>query len=170
MDSTRQIQVINELKQLVAVQRLKHQFVYSVSAVVPNNGAQNSQLTINQDASFFITAISGVCYGPTNAAGTPVTSTTDFPTPGATGYANRGLTLQIKDQGSGKDLMDGLVPAELVLTPGYGNAFFQPLKFRYLVNRNSTISFEFRNRDTVGGNYHYIFIALLGEKYYPEVK
>lgn len=170
MSAQRQIQVVNELKQLVEIQRLKHQYVYSVSAVVPNNGSYSTQLTINQDASFYIENLSGVAYGPTNAAGVPVTSTTDFPTPGATGYANRGLTMSIKDQGSGKDLFDGLVPVEMLMTPGYGSQFYQPLKYRYLVNRNSTLTFEFRNRDTVGGNYHYIFIALLGNKYYPEAK
>lgn len=150
------------------VQKYKYNFTYTVNALVNPSSTLPVFLTIEQDADFLIERITGSVYGPTDANAIPAAANTDFPMPGiaaGAGFAGRGITLQITDTGAGRTLTNGFVPAELLLTPGYGIQFHLPYPVKYFARRNSKIRFDFRNRDTQANARHNIDIALNGTKY-----
>lgn len=149
------------------VQLGKYDYTYVLNISVANNTTLPAILTIEQDADFFIERITGSCYGPTDANGVrQLLSNTDFDMAGTTaGYADRGLMLKLTDTGAGRELTNGFVPAELMLSPGYGIALHQPYPFRYFALRNTKFRFDIRNRDTVAELFHTISIAVNGYKY-----
>ena len=81
------------------------------------------------------------------------------------GSAGRGMEVQGTDTGAGRELTNGFVPVELILTPGYAIGFFQPYRVNYMAKRNSKIRFDFRNRDTAADANQQVDIALNGYKY-----
>ena len=159
--ATAQQQVYNR-----KVQKYKYNYTYQVAAIINASATTPQNLTITQDADFLIEKITGRAFGPVDTDGIPTQSNTDFPLPGIAtgqGFAGRGLTLRVTDQGSARDLTNGFVPVELLLTPGYGIQFYIPYPIKYFLRRNSTLQFDFRNQDTQAR--HSITIALNGYKY-----
>lgn len=157
------------------VQRYKFQYVYSVSAIIEAGATTPFVLTIEQDADFLIERITGSMLGPVDITTGLYDDAglTDFPQPGTTGgaptFAGRGLTSQITDQGAGRDLTNGFVPLENLLSPGYGVNLFLPYPFKYFARRNSNIRFDFRNRDTQARQS--VDISILGYKFQmPEIR
>lgn len=156
------------------IQRFKYQFIYTVSAIVAASSTVPQFLTVEQDADFLIERITGSCLGPVDANGLyDAAGLTDFPQPGTTGgaptFAGRGLTINVVDQGAGRDLTQGFVPVENILTPGYDVGMFLPYPFKYFARRNSNIRFDIRNRDTQGRQS--CDIAVIGFKFQmPEIQ
>ena len=150
-----------------SVQLYKYNYTYTVTGIIPANTTNPIILTIEQDADFFIEKITGTAYGPVAlVTGIPGGGATDFDMPGtAAGFAARGLQVQITDTGAGRELTNGFVPLEVILTPGYDLGFFQPYRVNYMAKRNSKLRFDFRNRDTQTNANHQVDIALNGYKY-----
>lgn len=147
------------------IQRFKFNYSYHVHAIVAASASLPTILTIEQDADFLLEKFTGSVYGPCDDNGIPTATATDFPMPGiaaGAGHAGRGLTVRITDQGSGRDMTNGYVPVETLLTPGYGYQFHLPYPAKYFMNRSSKIRFDFRNRDTQAQ--HAVDITLNGFK------
>lgn len=141
-------------------QSMRYDYVYHLHADVVGQTTQAFDITIEQGADFKQLWLTGNCfsYDAVNA--------TSFPVPnslGATAWAGDGLSIQITDTRSGRQLTSGFVPAKDILTPGYGLNFQQPYPMKYLWYRNSKIRFDIRNRDLVTRT-HSIDIALKGYK------
>jgi hypothetical protein len=155
------------------IQRFKYQYSYSVSAIVAPSGSLPVILNIETDADFMVEKITGTVLGPVDSNGLyDQAGLTDFPQPGTGGaaptFAGSGLTLQIVDQGAGRDLTNGFIPIENLLTPGYDVGMFLPYPYHYFARRNSNIRFDFRNRDTQGSQS--ADITLTGYKFQmPEI-
>jgi hypothetical protein len=159
-------QVANEQLHNASVQKYKFNYSYSVSATIEAGTTTPFILAIEQDADFLIEKMTGSCYGPCDASGTPVAGATDFPMPGiaiGAGFAGRGLSVQITDTGSSRALTSGAIPVETILTPGYGRQMYLPFPMKYFAARNSKIRFDFMNRDTQAR--HKVDIVLNGYKY-----
>jgi len=150
-----------------AVQKYKYNYSYTVTGIIPVNTTVPVILAIEQDADFYLEKITGSVYGPCAlVTGIPGGGATDYDMPGtAAGFAGRGLSFQITDTGSGRELTNGFVPAETILTPGYALGFFQPYRLKYMIKRNSRIRFDFRNRDTQANANQQVDITLNGYKY-----
>jgi hypothetical protein len=166
--------VVQEAAHFRQVQLSKYDFTYVLNIAVANNTTLPATLTIEQDADFRIEQITGECYGPCDANGIrSINASTDFPLAGTAvpsgaglgAYADRGLMLKMTDTGAGRELTNGFVPAELILSPGYGIALHQPYPFRYFALRNTKFRFDIRNRDTQASLFHFISIAVNGYKY-----
>lgn len=141
-------------------QAMRYDYVYHLSATVTGQQTQAFDITIEQGTDFKSIWLTGHCfsYDAVNA--------TDFPIPnslGATSWAGDGLSIQITDTRSGRQLTSGFVPAKELLTPGYGLNFQQPYPMKYYWYRNSKIRFDIRNRDN-NTRSHTIDIALKGYK------
>lgn len=147
------------------VQKYKYHYFYSVSAIIAANNTTPFTLAIEQDADFIIEKWTGSCYGPVDANGIPViTGATAFPQPGTVlGFAGRGLLVKLTDTGSGRDLSDGYIPLECLLSPGYGVNMFAPYPAKYFARRNSKIRFDFKNKDTLARQA--VDMILGGQKY-----
>ena len=150
------------------VQQFKYNFTYTVSALINPNTTFPFILAIENDADFMFEKITGSCFGPCDANSLPVAQNTSFPMPGVgagAGFAGRGLTMEISDTGSGRELTRGAVPVELMLSPGYGVQFHLPFPVKYFAESNSKIKFNFTNRDQVAGARHQVDIAINGYKF-----
>lgn len=150
------------------VQKYKYNYTYVVSALINPNTTTPFTLGIEQDADFLFTQMTGSCYGPCDANAIPTAQNTSFPMPGigaGQGFAGRGLTVEITDTGSGRDLTRGAVPVENILSPGYDLQFHLPYPIKYFAARNSKIKFNFTNRDQVSGARHQVDIAINGCKF-----
>lgn len=161
-------QVASEQIHNADVQKFKFNYTYTISALINPDTTTPFVLAIEQDADFLFTQLTGSCYGPCDANALPVAQNTSFPMAGVgagAGFAGRGITIEISDTGSSRDLTRGAVPAELMLTPGYGLQFHLPYPMKYFAARNSKIKFNFTNRDQVAGARHQIDIAINGYKY-----
>jgi hypothetical protein len=161
-------QVTAEQLQNSEVQKYKYNYTYTVSALINPATTTPFVLAIEQDADFLFEKFTGSCYGPCDANGIPTASNTDFPMPGigaGAGFAGRGLTVEISDTGSSRDLTRGAVPVELLLTPGYDLQFHLPYPVKYFAERNSKIRFNFTNRDTQTDARHQVDIAINGYKF-----
>ena len=147
------------------VQKYKFHFWYTVSAIIEAGQTSPFTLAVEQDADFSIEKWTGSCYGPVDEDGIPVVANpTDFPQPGTTvGFAGRGLLVKLTDTGSGKDLSDGFIPLECLLSPGYGVNMFAPYPAKYFARRNSKIRFDFKNKDTQARQA--VDMVLGGQKY-----
>lgn len=162
------MQVAQEQLHNSEVQKYKFNYTYTINAIINPATTTPFVLAIEQDADFLIQQITGSCYGPCDANGIPTASATDFPMPGigaGAGFAGRGITIEIQDTGSSRDLTRGSVPAELLLSPGYDLQFHLPYPIKYFAARNSKIRFNFTNRDTQTNARHQVDIALNGYKY-----
>lgn len=163
--------VYNSLVQEAAyrrsVQLFKYNYTYTITGIIAVNTAAPIILTIEQDADFWIEKITGSVYGPCAlVTGIPGGGATDYDMPGtAAGFAGRGMSVQITDTGAGRELTNGFVPVETILTPGYAIGFFQPFRLSYFARRNSKIRFDFRNRDTQANANQQVDITLNGYKY-----
>ncbi len=163
-----------EAKQFRETQLSRWAFLYTLNVAVPNNSTFPAILPIEEDAEFRILNFTGSAYGPCDSAGVrSLNASTDFPLAGTAvpsgaglpAIADRGLQVQITDMGAGRSLTNGLISIETILTPGYGLARTVPQKFEYWVLRNSKLQFDFRNRDTVSGLYHFVSMTFYGFKY-----
>lgn len=163
--------VYKSIAQEAAYKRLiqvnKYSYTYTLSGIIPANTTAPLILAIEQDADFCIEKITGSVYGPVAlVTGIPSGGATDFDMPGtSTGFACRGLTVKITDTGAGRELTNGFVPVENILTPGYGDQFYQPYRLNYMVKRSSKLRFDFRNRDTRVGAHQQVDVCLNGYKY-----
>lgn len=148
-------------------QRYKFNYSYQVEGIIAPASTQPVFLTITQGEDFMIEKITGSVFGPTTSLGVPSPAgATDFPMPGTTtGFAGRGLSVQIVDTGASRDLTNGFIPLETMLTPGYGVQLFQPYTLKYFARRNSRLRFDFRNQDTQANAYQSVTIVLNGFKY-----
>jgi len=155
-------------------QRYKFQYVYSLSAIIEPSQTIPFFLQIEQDADFQFEKITGRVFGPVDETGLyDAAGLTDFPQPGTAGgaptFCGSGLTVDIVDQGAGRDLTRGFVPVENILTPGYDVGMYLPYPFKYFARRNSNIKFTFRNRDTQARQA--VDISVCGFKYQmPEIE
>lgn len=146
-------------------QKYKYNYSYQVNRLVDKATTVPEQLAIEQDADFLFEKITGVAFGPVNEAGIPQQANTDFPMPGIAigqGFAGRGLSVQILDTGSGRELTSGSIPVETLLSPGYGNQLYVPYPIKYFANRNSKIKFIFTNQDTQAR--HSVTVVINGYK------
>jgi len=160
--------VANEQIHNAESQKYKYNYTYTVSAVIPPATTKPSILSIEQDADFLFEKMTGSVLGPCDSNGVPTVSATDFPKPGiaaGAGHAGRGVTVEITDTGSSRNLTSGAVPVETILTPGYGDTLHLPYPIKYFANRNSKIKFNFTNRDTKANANHLVDIAINGYKF-----
>jgi hypothetical protein len=191
--NSQQNPVVLDLMHKTEVQRTKYRHTIVVpSTAVPMNGSASAIVTIGDDADFYSEEMTGVVYGPTDINGVPqflsATTVTDFPELFGAAYWNgaagvnvqvplnraiRGLSVQVTDIGAARKLTDGYVPLDEFLTPGYGYQLYRPMVYTYLAKRQAKLQFEFKNRDTGGASgqayYHYVSIALHGNKYEPRI-
>jgi len=146
-------------------QKYKYNYTYQVDGIVNASTTLAVFLTITQDADFMLEKLTGSVLGPVDANGVPQTAgATDFPMPGTTtGFAGRGLSVQITDTGAARDITNGFLPLETILSPGYGVQMYLPYPIRYFARRNSRLRFDFRNQDTQARQS--VTIALNGYKY-----
>lgn len=160
--------VEQETKHWREMQAVKYNYTYALSGIIDEASTEPLVLTIEEDADFLIERITGSCYGPTDADGIPQAANTDFPMPGiavGAGFAGRGLAMQLTDMGNGRELTNGFVPVELLLTPGYDLSFHLPYPIKYYILKRSSIRVDVRNRDTQTNARHQIDIAFNGTKY-----
>lgn len=180
-----------EAQDLRDKQAYKYNFTFPQAIAVPNNGQRAFQITVDADADFYAERLTGSALGPCDTSGIRYAGQqsaadnpnvppqpTNFPYIGTTtGYADRGLMVEIKDGGSRINLTDGFVPLELLFTPGYDiGTFYIPFPFKYYVRRSAKLVFNFSNRDkaapaaVAGYNtppflYHFVSVALNGSKF-----
>jgi len=150
----------NEAQHLGTVQAMKFDYTYTLSGSVAGQATSSFFITIEQGSDFQGLYLTGSCfsYDAVNAS--------SFPTPntlGLTAWAARGLSAHITDMRSGRELVSGFIPLELLLTPGYGINFQHPYPFKYFFLRNSQIRFDIRNRDAATRT-HAFEIAINGYK------
>jgi len=139
---------------------MKYNYTYTLSDSIVGQQTLPFFITVEQGTDFSCKWILGSAYSYDAAVDT------DFPIPnslGATAWAGRGLSLQITDTRSGRNLTSGFVTLETLLTPGYGLNFQQPYPFRYHFYRNTKIRFDIRNRDNANRT-HYFDLMLNGFK------
>lgn len=141
-------------------QAMRWQYIYGFADTIAGQTTLPFNITIESGTDFdchWLTA-SAFSYDAVNAS--------TFPVPNSAGlvdWAGRGLSVQITDSNSGRDLTSGFIPIELFGTPGYGLNFQKPYPFRYHFYRNSQIRFDVRNRDGALRTHEFAF-ALLGFK------
>lgn len=153
----------------LAVQACQYDFFYTQTCLVPNGGTATALITISNDAQYDIKAMSGRMIGPVDSNGLFVTGAgSDFPTPGAADWASSGLMVKLTDQGRSLDLASDFAFAETIFTPGYGVVRYQLQPFVYLLEKNSTLRFDLRNRDTMTAVgvplFHLFAVTLYGNK------
>lgn len=162
------MQVAQEQTHNAEVQKYKFNYTYTINAIINPGTTAPFILAIEQDADFQFVQMTGSVYGPCSTTGVPTATATDFPMPGigaGAGFAGRGLGVEIFDTGSSRNLTQGVVPVENLLSPGYGIQFHLPFPMKYFANRNSKIKFNFTNRDTQAGARQQVDIAINGYKY-----
>ncbi len=131
---------------------MKYNYTYTLSDSIDGQETLPFFITIEQGTDFSCKWILGSAYSYDTE------NDTDFPIPnslGATAWAGRGLSLQITDTRSGRNLTSGFVTLETILTPGYGLNFQQPYPFRYHFYRNTKIRFDIRNRDNADRTHNF---------------
>jgi len=147
------------------VQAMRHHFIYHVTGDVAGQQTLPFTFLVEQGADFKCFAVtgSGFSYDDSYASSYPIPNAL-----GVTSWAGRGLSFMLTDTRSARELTSGFVPAELLLTPGYGQTFVNPYIFRYFFYRNSRIRLDVRNRDNANRT-HSFDIAFHGYKIYtPE--
>lgn len=139
---------------------------------------QKVYITIKQDGEFISEFLTISCLGPVNALGqfpslAPATPTC-FPSGRKTAanidMASRGILLKFTDTGSGRQLTDNFIPAELIGTPGYGNFLREPFPFRYGFRKEAKLEIDIVCNDIADLNggadaFHAFSIAMIGKKY-----
>ena len=153
--------IMNQLMHEREVAAIKHKYVYSFTKdAIAGQTSAPVIVSIEQGSDFLCEEIymSAFSYDACN--------NTSFPMPGATAFACRGLSIQITETGSGRDLTNGWIPIELLATPGYGvNIQAHSLKWHMLFQRNAKIRFDVRNRDGALRT-HDLSVAMVGSKIY----
>lgn len=123
---------------------IRYNYTYTLSDSIVGQATLPFFITIEQGTDFSCKWMLGSAFSYDSQ------EDTDFPIPnslGATSWAGRGLSVQITDTRSGRNLTSGFVTWETIMTPGYGMNFQQPYPFRYHFYRNTKIRFDIRNRD-----------------------
>lgn len=154
--------IAKELHHQRTVQAMKWNYTYVLNDNIDGQVTSPFYITIEQGTDFMCQWLTASVFSYEDDQG----DATSFPIPnsaGATNWAGRGLSVQITDMRSGRELTSGFVPFELLGTPGYGMNFQHPYPFKYLFQRNSKIRFDIRNRDVAARN-HEFSIALNGYK------
>lgn len=152
--------VANEVAHQRELQAQKWNYTYTLSGSIAGQATLPFTLTIEQGTDFicqWLTA-SAYSYDSENASTFPIPNSA-----GSTAWAGRGLSVNIVETRSGRELTSGFVALELLGTPGYGLNFQQPYPFKNFFWRNSKIRFDIRNRDSADRT-HYFDIALNGYK------
>jgi len=110
--------------------------------VAASNVNTTQTITIGSDGDFRISHITGAIEPNGNSLNT--------------------ISVQITDQGAGRNLTEGYIPANLFLSPGINtNQLFFPWKFNYTVKATATLKFDFLNSDATART---IDILLYGTK------
>lgn len=154
--------IANEVTHEREVQAMRYAFVYTLSGEVIGQQTMPFTLLIDQGSDFKCVGITGSCYSYDSDA----LDGSSFPVPNAAAvddWAMRGLSFMFTDTRSGTQLMSDFVPAECMLTPGYGMTFIKPYEFRYFFWRNSKLKVDVRNRDNARRT-HQFNISLIGFK------
>jgi hypothetical protein len=154
--------IANEVLHEREVQAMRYSFIYTLSGEVRGQQTMPYTLLIDQGSDFKCIGITGQCYSYDATVG----NESSFPIPnavGVTSWAGRGLSFMFTDTRSGTQLMSDYVPAEVMLTPGYGMTFIKPYDFRYFFWRNSKLKVDVRNRDN-DTRVHQFNISLIGFK------
>lgn len=131
---------------------MRYNYTYTLSDSIVGQTTLPFFITIEQGTDFSCKWMLG------SAFSYDAVNDTDFPIPnslGATAWAGRGLSVQITDTRSGRNLTSGFVTWETLLTPGYGLNFQQPYPFRYHFYRNTKIRFDIRNRDNANRTHEF---------------
>jgi hypothetical protein len=138
--------IANQVTHEREVQAMRYPFIYTLSGEVNGQQSMPFTLLIDQGSDFLCRFITGSCYSYDARVG----HESSFPIPnsmGVTSWAGRGLSFMFTDTRSGTQLMSDMVPAEVMLTPGYGMTFVEPVPFTYFFWRNSKLKVDVRNRD-----------------------
>ena len=141
-------------------QAMRFWYSYNLQGTVVGQQTTTFDITIEQGSDFKSVWLTGSCfsYDAVNASSFPVPNAL-----GLTAWAGDGLSCQITDSRSGRQLTSGFIPLKDLLTPGYGLNFQQPYPFKYFFYRNSKIRFDIRNRDAATRS-HTFDIVLNGYK------
>lgn len=152
--------VTQQVLQERELQAQRWNYTYTLSDSIAGQVTAPYNITVEQGTDFkclWLTA-SAFSYDSENASSFPVPNSL-----GATAWAGRGLSVQITDTSSGRELTSGFVAFELLGTPGYGLNFQNPFPLKYFFYRNTKIRFDVRNRDN-SDRTHYFEVALNGYK------
>jgi hypothetical protein len=142
-------------------QAMQHSFIYAVSGAVLGLQTLPFNLLIESGSDFqcLMMTASAFSYDAVNA--------TIFPVPNSLGIvtsAGDGLSVQITDTASGRQLTNGFVSIRNIGTPGYGVNMVKPLPFRYHFKANSILRFDVRSRETNAARSQSFEFALIGLK------
>jgi hypothetical protein len=142
-------------------QAMSYGFIYGVSGSVPGLATQAFNLLIEAGSDFqcLMLTASAFSYDAVNA--------TIFPIPnslGITAAAGDGLSVQITDTTSGRQLTNGFISMRNFATPGYGVNFTKPLPWKYHFRANSILRFDVRSRETNALRIQNFEFALIGVK------
>ena len=136
--------------------------IYSLSGTIAGQATVPEIITIDQEQDFYCKYISASAYSY------DAVNASIFPVPNSAGlvhWAMRGLTVEITETSSGRQITSGELPFELFATPGYGTAFQNLFPLPYYFYRNNKIRFVIRNRETNTSRTHRYEIALVGVNY-----
>lgn len=158
-------------------QAVRRPFFMGASIPVPNGGMGRATLVCDQDADLWVCGLNATIVAPSDVNGRRlVTQATSWPitAPGGVagvGYAERGITMRIFASSDKEDqLSDPLnfMDAKMLLQPGYRvGGYHKPYPFTRYMQRDSKLTFEFLNSDTVAGAYHFVTLVLTCKKYDP---
>lgn len=185
----------DEIPHFKRVQDFSYMHVYSVSLFIPDN-TNNSDaiadailreaiLGIEEDATFYITHISGAVIAPATPANPPARFNGNvplYPMAGcSSGRCDRGIDFRITDLATGRDLTKAsvssrqalpfgdFIPFEALFTPGYSFNFFNPVPFEYFMERGRYLRLQIRNRNSSSdedppANGAFVNFAFLGNR------
>ena len=164
-------------------QSVRRPYFMSASIPVPNNGRGKATLVCDQDADIAIHGLNGSVVAPSDVNGRRlVLQSTIWPIAASAGlaidgFAERGLSMRVYDASS-KELQlsdpTNFMDLKMFLQPGYRvGGFSRPMPFKYFLQRDSKLSFEFLNSDTATGGapvFHFVTLILACRKYEPFTK
>lgn len=188
-----QSSLVNELKTDLVTQRSKFLRLQPQSALIPCSSPSKGdsgqlKVLIQQDGEFEINQVAINVRGPvdingkairTLASTLPQLRQTAFPSglQSASGFdlAAGGLLVQITESSSSLRLTDGFVDVATIASPGYIASCLAPLRLKHTIRRNTTLLFEFRNRDdarlddtdnsAASDLFHEVSVCLIGKKF-----
>ena len=180
--------VVNQLNDKIETQRYRYHKLLGSSVAVPCKGSAEGNsarvaITNNLDGDYVIEEIRIKAYGPCDVNGiVPQTLSvagyhqTDFPSgvsvssaATATQKAESGVTVKIVDAATRRELTDGFMPLECMISPAYGDLKVLPA-WKHVLKKQTDLVFEFRNRDTAkldsgATAYHWVEVSLHGDRH-----
>lgn len=180
-----------ELKNDIVTQRSRYARIQPLTVMVPCSGSSKGdsatgRILIQQDGDFSMRQLGISIRGPVDVNGKAIRTApstnarqTAFPS-GLRNLANwdissSGVLVQITEAGSGLKITEGYVDISTIASPGYLAQNLCPLNLRYVLRKNVTLQFDFRNRDdarldttdstSASDLFHQVSIGLIGQKY-----